>query len=249
MFTRIKNRVKNELEETRVLLRNVPAAVFALLVASVIVMNLLASKALVNTSWIALDTGIIVAWLPFLTMDMLVKRFGPRAAIKLNIVAALINVLVMLMFTLAAIVPGDWGLNDYASGINWWIIGASTAAFVVSGIVNAFINWAVRKMFKNNKNGFTCFATSAYVSTMIAQFVDNLVFALIFTFPASLIGLWGMEAMTVLGLLMFAATGAIVELLCEVIFSPIGFKFVKKWDKLGVGKEYLDLIASRKENL
>ena len=45
---------------------------------------------------------------------------------------------------------------------------------------------------------------------------------------------------------MCALTGAVVELILEVIFSPIGYKIVCKWQKDELGKEYLDLI--KKEN-
>ena len=41
-------------------------------------------------------------------------------------------------------------------------------------------------------------------------------------------------------------TGALVELLCEVVFSPIGYRVSKKWAARGVGQEYLDFVASRK---
>ena len=244
MWTKIKNFCIEEYKETKLLLRSVPALAMTFFVLAITIMNLLASKALVETSWLALDAGIIVSWLTFLSMDMIVRRFGPKASIKISIVAALINILVMAILTIAAAVPGDWGLNDYASGTNWWIIGASSAAFVVSGIVNSFLNWTIQKMFKKNLNGVAAYVASSYGSTFIGQFVDNLVFALVFTYPASIIGLWGMSRMTVLALFMFAITGAVVELLCQVIFSPIGYRVAEKWRNREVGKEYLDYMES-----
>lgn len=216
-------------------------------VISIVAMNLLASKALVNNNWIALDAGIIVSWLSFLSMDIIVKRFGPKASIRISIIATLINIVVMAVFSAAAAIPGDWGLNDYATGINWWIIGASTAAFIVSGIVNSLLNWVIKKAFKKHPNSFIAYAASSYGSTMVGQFVDNLVFALIFTFPASMIGLWGMTPMSILALFMFALTGAVVELLCQIIFSPIGYKVANKWEKQGIGQEYLDLVSNNED--
>ena len=39
--------------------------------------------------------------------------------------------------------------------------------------------------------------------------------------------------------IMCAFTGAIVELLCEVVFSPIGYRISNRWKEEGVGNEYL----------
>lgn len=229
----MKEWLKKEYIETKLLLKNIPAIVMTLFVVSIVAMNLLASKLIVDASWIALDAGITVSWLAFLTMDMVVKRFGPKASIKLSIIASLINVIVMYVFTLAALIPGDWALNDYASGMNWWIILASTVAFIVSGIVNSITNWMIQKSFKN-RHEFKAYAISSYASTMLGQFVDNLVFALVFTVPAFGIGL--------LPTLMFALTGAVVELICQIVFSPIGYKVANNWKDQGIGDEYLKYI-------
>ena len=52
--------VVKEEKETAILLRNIPAAVVTLFVVSVICMNLLANKTIVQTDWIALDGGILI---------------------------------------------------------------------------------------------------------------------------------------------------------------------------------------------
>lgn len=226
---------KKELNETKVLLKSIPATVMTLFVVSIVAMNLLASKLIVDASWIALDAGIIVSWLSFLTMDMVVRRFGPRASIKLSIVASLLNIVVMAVFTIAALIPGDWMLNDYGTGMNWWIIGASTAAFIASGVVNSVTHWAIEKIFKD-KHSFKSYAVSSYASTMLGQFVDNLVFALVFTVPAFGIGF--------LPTLMFALTGAVVELICQVVFSPVGYRVAEQWRKEGIGEEYIRLVET-----
>lgn len=241
---KIKNFFKQEIKETQLLMKSIPAYVMTFFVVSIVMMNLLASKALVNVSWLALDAGILVSWMSFLTMDMIVRHYGPKASIKISIIAALINIFVMFIFMIAALIPGDWALNDYSTGVNWWIIGASSGAFIVSGIVNSIINWLIRKAFKKNPHGKLAYICSSYGSTFIGQFVDNLVFALIFTYPASIIGLWGMSRMSVLALFMFAITGAIVELLCQVIFSPIGYRVSEKWRKENRGAEYIDYMKS-----
>ena len=70
--------LKKEKQSFGILLRSVPATVVTLLVVSVISMNLLANKTLLQLDWIALDGGILISWLCFMCMDMVTKHFGPK---------------------------------------------------------------------------------------------------------------------------------------------------------------------------
>ena len=47
---------------------------------------------------------------------------------------------------------------------------------------------------------------------------------------------------------MCALTGAILELLCEVIFSAFGYKVVTYMEKNNIGNEYLEYIKGNKKN-
>ena len=85
--------LKEEYEATRILFRCIPSAVVSLFVVSVVCMNLLANKTLVQTHWIALDGGVLISWLSFLCMDIITKYFGPRASNKVALLASAINVL------------------------------------------------------------------------------------------------------------------------------------------------------------
>ena len=77
-----------------------------------------------------------------------------------------------------------------------------------------------------------------YISTAIGQFVDNLVFALIVSHT--------FFGWSLLQCITCAITGAIVELLLEVIFSPVGYRVCKQWEKEHVGQNYIDFIRSKK---
>ena len=85
---RFKQWITQEKEETVILLRSIPATVVSLFVVSVICMNLLANKTLVQTYWIALDGGILISWLSFMCMDIITKYFGPKASNKIAIMAS-----------------------------------------------------------------------------------------------------------------------------------------------------------------
>ena len=84
-----------------------------------------------------------------------------------------------------------------------------------------------------------------YVSTFIGQFLDNFIFSVIvFVFFAPIF--WNGFSWTVLQCATCALTGAVAELLMEIIFSPIGYRITKKWQAESVGKEYLDYIKEGK---
>ena len=84
---KLKNYIKNESYETRLLLMCIPAPVVTLFVVSVISMNLLANKTLLQLEWIALDGGILISWLSFMCMDVMTKHFGPKASNKISLLA------------------------------------------------------------------------------------------------------------------------------------------------------------------
>jgi uncharacterized integral membrane protein (TIGR00697 family) len=241
--------LKKEVVETQVLFRSVPGLTLALYILSTVMMNLLASVALINESWIALDAGIIVAFVGFILNDMIVKRFGAKAAIKVTVLGFVVNLLTASVFTIVAVIANAGGqyfaLGDYATLTQWWIIGASAMAFLVSGIIDAGVHRLILKAFKSKPDGFGAHAASALGSTFVGQVIDNMLFGLLFTFPASMIGLWGMTPMTFLALVGFAVTGGIVELVCQALFTPLGFKIAESWRANKVGQEYLDLINKR----
>ena len=171
-----KQRLKREWNEFRTLLKNVPPLVLVLFVLSVFSMNLLANKSInIPVSWLALDCGIIVSWFAFFTMDILTKHFGPKAATELTVLAIVINLFFCFLLFLGSIIPGIWG-ESYVDGsediINgalnstfggtWYVVFGSTAAFLVSAIVNNLSNFGIGKFFRKNPDGLT-----AYVLTLI----------------------------------------------------------------------------------
>jgi uncharacterized PurR-regulated membrane protein YhhQ (DUF165 family) len=242
---KLTNWVKQQSTEYGVLLRSIPAHIVTLFTVSVIFMNVFASVSLVNLPWLAVDGGIILAWLPFLTMDMICKRFGARAANKITIFGIVINLCCVGLFNIVNLIiksTPDWnGWLDGENGVfatlagNWKTLVSSMAAMLLSALVNNFVNTKIKR-----KDNFTFknFALASYVSTFIGQFVDNMTFGL---FAHQVFNIWG-SPLSIVQITMMSLTGAMVELLCEVVFSPVGFKICKKWTKDNVGSEYLTLV-------
>lgn len=237
------NKLKQSISNYTLLLRSVPSLVMVMFVVSVVLMNLLANKEIgLNLDWLALDCGFTLSWLSFLCMDMLTKRFGAKASIQLSLTAMVINLFVCGVLFLISLLPGNWGAYyDLGSevvneGLNatiggtWYVVLGSACAFAVSAILNAVLNAVIGKMCK--KDNFVSYALRSYISTVVAQFVDNFIFAML---VSHVFFGWNMTQV-----ITCSITGCIAELLCEVIFSPIGYKMCKKWDEQNVGSAYLD---------
>lgn len=238
--TKLKSWFKKDWNETKTLFRCLPALPFAVLCAALIAMNILANKTIVNETWIALDAGICVSWISFLAGDMLVKRFGPKAAFKVSIAAILVQLMAVGLLAVGGALP--WGTNaDPITGFDGlfcsagliWPLSAGTVAFIIAMLVDTFLNWAIFSRMRDKKS-FKSYAVASYVSTAVGQFVDNFVFGLLFTYAAGYVEFTS--------LFLFAGVGALVELLCQIFLSPIGYKIADSWRKNKVGQAYVELV-------
>ena len=224
--------MKKAMSDFRNLLQSVPPLIVSMLFLSIVGMNLLANKSIdTGVEWLALDCGILFSWMTFLSMDILTQGYGPRAATQLSVLALGMNLLMALIFFAASRIPGVWGesfvegseeilntaLNNTFGG-TWFIILGSSIAFLVSAVINNFLNDGIGRRIGRDR-GFGGFAVRAYVSTFIAQFADNLVFALL---VSKVFFGWSL-----LQCFTCALTGALLELLFEVFFSPMGYRLTR----------------------
>ena len=251
----MKKKIKDFLIEVDVLVNNVPSLWVAFFFLSVVGMNLLANKSIdMKVDWLALDTAFLFSWLAFLTMDVITKRFGPRASIIISVLSLIANLLCAFIFFIASVIPGTWSNNDInhkeaidksydkSFGGTWYIILGSSVAYLSSSIINIILNWTIGKWFKGNPDGFVAFALRSYVSTAVGQFIDNFVFA-------TIVSLHFFD-WTIVQCITASITKMIAELLFEVIFSPIGYIYLRHMEKENIGKEYLDIyqIELKDEN-
>ena len=202
--------------------------VFCCMVLSVVGMNLLANKSIdTGVGWLALDCGILLSGACFLAMDVLTHTCGPRVASAASLTAMVLNLAMAAVFWLASVVPGTWGESfvdvggdainaalDGTFGGTWFVLAGSSVAFAASALVNNALNWAIGQRVAGE--GFGTFALRSYVSTFVAQFVDNITFALLVS--RTFFGWTTLQCVTC------ALTGAVLELLFEVFFSPVGYR-------------------------
>ena len=243
-----KQWVSQEFKLTVLLLRAIPSPAVALFVVSVITMNLLANKTIFQNEFIAIDGGILVSWLSFLSMDVVTKHFGPKASTRMSIFAILVNLLTCLIFWIVSIIPNpneDYTAFNSIIGGTWFILLSSTIAFLCSAIINNFMNYTIGKMFKKNPDGKVAFITRSYISTFIGQFCDNFIFALL-TFTVFAPIFWNGFHWTVWQCFTCSVLGALLELVMEIIFSPFGYFVTRNWRKNQVGQQYFDYIREMK---
>lgn len=247
--------LKSEFTDTKILLRNIPSLTISIFILSVVCANLMANKELLSVKYLALDCGFVFSWIMFLCMDVICKRWGAKASVKVSVLALLVNLSVCGIFKLLSMTPGKWGefygyedavlsgavntsLNATFGGA-WYVVLGSGLAFMVSSIVNALLNVSSAKFFsrksKGKGKGFGEFAFRSYISTMIAQLVDNLIFA---TVVSKIFFGWTWTQVIVCSLV-----GAVCELLAEVLFSGLGYKIVCRWEAENVGQEYFKYKA------
>lgn len=246
-MTKLKDLIRREKQGFEILLRCVPATVVTLFVVSVICMNLLANKTLVQLPWIALDGGVLISWLSFMCMDIITKHFGPKASNQISLLASGINLLTCLIFYIASIIPSnaaDYTAFDSILGGTWFILLGSTVAFLLSAVINNTLNHAIGRRAWRNPNGKMAYAMQCYVSTFIGQLMDNLIFSVI-VFMGFAPVFWNGFHWTFVQCLMCALTGAVAELVMEILFSPIGYRITTRWREKAVGREYLEWMNGR----
>lgn len=241
------NTIRKIREDYELLLRSVPAMVTTTFILSVIFMNIFASKEILRTEYFCCNGGLLLSWISFLCMDCVCKRFGPKAATKLSVLAMAVNVLCSIVFWLMSIIPGTWaasyaspdsmsavnaGLNSTFAGA-WYVVLGSCTAMFLSTVVNAALNSSIGKKADNGK--FLGFAARSLPSTCIAQFVDNLVFS---TMVSHVFFGWNWKQV-----LICSFTAMVFELVLEAVFSPLGYRVSKSWEKKGVGAKYLEMLA------
>ena len=237
--------LKKEWEDYRILLRNVPSMVISIFILSVVCMNLVAGKELYASTYFCINCGLALSSISFLCMDCICRRFGAKASIKISMLAMFVNIVTVIIFKLLSMTPGRWaayysagdpvvgeyinaGLNDTFGGA-WYVVLGSSIAMLLSSIVNSILNEMIGK--KADKGNLRGFAIRSYVSTAIGQWVDNFVFSALVSHV-----FFGWNWTQVI---ICSTTSMVIELIAEVIFSPVGYRVSENWKKEGIGSEYL----------
>ena len=231
-------------------LRSVPSLALALITVATVLMNILANKSIINLPWLIQDAGILMSWVGFLVGDLLVKAFGSKNAIRVNLTCLGISLFISGLLAIVAVVPGEWSPvfdptvnpGDLGSNINaavnsvmgnvWYVILGSAVASAVGLVVNGLTQGLlIKKIETKHGDKYWGFFVASAASTMIGQIIDNMVFALLVS--VKFFG-WTWTQVMVCSL-----TGAIFELIIELVFSPLTYRISRNWKKNGIGTEWM----------
>lgn len=235
-MNKIKTFVKSYIDE----FKKVPSWLIAASAVTTVLMNLLANKTLYSDGvYLSIDAGLMVSWVMFLVMDIATQRYGGKASFAITIFDVAIALAMSGIMVGVAAIPespvSGWFQTEEAAGAlnglvgnNYLVILTSLFAYVCSSGVDILSNVTIGKLFnktktfngENNKRtfkGFIIYFFRAYGSTFLSQLTDNLVFQaiaypLLFTIPCS-----------PLSIFLGATLAAVVELVAEFIFAPIGY--------------------------
>lgn len=231
-------------------MRSVPAMALALITIATVLMNILANKSIIEVPrlgngdyWLVQDAGIIMSWVGFLVGDLLVKNFGSKNAIRVNLTCLGISLFISVLLAIVGAIPGTWSASyDFAGQVNealnsimgnvWYVILGSALASAVGLIVNGITQGVLLKKIES-KHGdkYWGFLVASAGSTMIGQFIDNFVFASVVSVP-----FFGWSWFSVFACSFF---GMIIELIFELVFSPLTYKISKNWKKNHIGEYWM----------
>ncbi|MCQ2802239.1 MAG: VUT family protein [Bacilli bacterium] len=223
-MTKIKNIFRNFIAD----IKTIPGILLGLFIITVILMNIFARQTIYQNNLIAIDGGIIITWVAVVISDVVTITRGPKATIKMTILATATSLFVSLILYLISFIPGVKNSDIYTKVFSgtWFVIISSAIAFVCSNSFDAILNHFIGNRFKDSKNK-VAITTRVIGSTAASTLLDNLIFN-IFTFmifaPIFLDGFhW-----TFVQCLFCALTYAGIEIVIEVLMLPITYKCVKK---------------------
>lgn len=228
-------------------LRSIPSLVLTLCVIANTMMNILANKSIINLPYLVQDAGLLFSWVGFLAGDLVVRGFGTKNSLRVSITTLVVSLLISCLLLAVSYIPGEWSPiynydESYSEVINesinsiignqWYVILGSALASLCGLIINNVTQGTLLKVIiKKHGDHYPGYLIAGGLSTIIGQFIDNLIFALVIS-----VNFFGWTYKQVL---MCSLMGALVELVCEMVFTPITYKISQNWKKNGIGIEWI----------
>ena len=225
-------------ERITLFFKAVPKSVVILFCLAVVGMNVLAQYQIVSYPFLAINAGLFISWLSFLILDVVTKHFGAKASNFLTILAIIVNLFVGMIFFIISLVFNNPHMDIFAFNA-WSILLASVIAFLVSSLTNNYANVFIGKKIRLNPDGGLAFSIRSFTSTFLGQIVDNFLFVFLAFYIFPYIPFAIQVRWTIFQCIGASILGAILELGSEIIFSPLGYKILKYWQKNKAGEEYI----------
>jgi len=197
-----------------------------------LISNILATKIILIGSWAA-PAGVLIFPIAYILNDVIVEVWGYQKARLIIWSGFAVNILAVLFFTLAIIVPAApfWQNQDAFAiilGSTPRIIAASLLAYLTGSFLNAFVMSKVKVLMKGKD-----FSVRAILSTLVGESADSMIFITIAfagTFPFKVI----------IGMII---TQACIKTVYEIVILPFTILIVN-WLKKVEGIDTYDKSIS-----
>lgn len=185
-------------------------------------MNIFCTKPLsFGTEFIFMDAGTLLSWLPFAISHIIVEVYGKEIANKIAIFTAIICFGILLIGLIITYIPTTTNYIEQSNHFKYIfnngprIIVASFIAYLFSQIINIYIIDKLKNNIKSN------IIIRGIFSSIISQFLDNLIFQLLAFAPIGL-SLYEMRFYDI-------GTAIIITTIFEVVFESLFISiFTKK---------------------
>jgi uncharacterized integral membrane protein (TIGR00697 family) len=197
-----------------------------------LISNLLATKIILIGSWAA-PAGVLIFPIAYIINDVIVEVWGFQKARLIIWSGFAVNILAVLFFSLAIIVPAAPFWQNQAAfstilGNTPRIIAASLVAYLVGSFLNAIVMSKVKVLMKGKD-----FSVRAILSTLVGETADSLIFISI-AFAGIL------PPFVLLGMII---TQACIKTVYEILVLPFTI-FAVNWVKKVEGVDSYDELVS-----
>lgn len=193
-----------------------------------LIANILATKIILIGPWAA-PAGVLIFPIAYILNDVIVEVWGYQKARLIIWSGFAVNILAVLFFTLAIVVPAApfWKNQEAFStilGSTPRIITASLLAYLAGSFLNAFVMSKVKVLMKGKD-----FSVRAILSTLVGETADSMIFITIAfagTLPLNIL----------IGMIF---TQACIKTIYEIVILPFTILIVK-WVKRVEGTDTYD---------
>ncbi len=193
-----------------------------------LISNLLATKIILIGPWAA-PAGVLIFPIAYIINDVIVEVWGYRKARLIIWSGFAVNILAVLFFSLAIVVPAApfWHNQEAFSAVLGGtprIIAASLMAYLIGSFLNAIVMSRVKVLMKGRD-----FSVRAILSTLVGETADSMIFISI--------AFAGILPVNVLfGMII---TQACIKTVYEIVILPFTIMVVK-WVKRVEGVDSFD---------
>ncbi len=184
-----------------------------------VVQNLFEMKTLGTEAFAFGGGGGLLSWATFMIIDITTELFGKKDTMKIYTFAGVLNLFIVIVAQIIIALPGVYPEQNeafrliFSNGIRTAL--ASFGAFWVGNYVNMTVMLKMKEQAGTKDNKGLLFVR-AVLSTIVGQFVDNILFATLAFAP---IGISAFE-MTWKAIFTSSCFGTFMETVNESIFVP-----------------------------